>query len=361
MKKHFNAFALTNMEFETTIEYAPTTDGWKLAFTRYRPLDFDKNKPPIILCHGFASNRYDLDFEEEKYSLAKYLAKRGFDSWVLELRGHGRSKKRGIRNWFNWSLDTYIDHDAPDAIRYIREKYRKEYDVNTKIIWIGHSMGGMIAYGYGCSEERRKNLKGVVTIASPVKFEGLFNNLRKIPPINLQGLVKFPQNICPPRLNKPFLTPLYVKLIKNIVEKFFVNKDNIDNNILNKFWEKGTEIISCKKLFQFAYMIELNDFCKFPKYPRICRIFFLFCPKSYIKNLKKFVVPLLAIAGNGDNVAVKEDIFEIKKLVGSKDITLKLFSKDNSSADYGHLDLVLGYNSEREVFKEIYEWLEKHL
>lgn len=351
------------MDFETTIEYAPTTDGWMVALTRHKPIDFDKNKPPILLCHGFASNRYDLDFdgETDKYSLAKFLSKRGFDTWVLELRGHGRSKKKGLKKWFDWNFDTYVNHDAPDAVKYIKEKYLKEYGIDTKIVWIGHSMGGMIAYGYGSTEEGRKNLKAVVTVASPVKFSGFFENLEKIPPYNLQGLIKIAQNICPPRLNKPFLTPFYVKLIKNLIEKFFVNKDNIDTDVLNKFWENGVEIISCKKLFQFAFMIETNDFCKFPKYPKLCRMFSLFCPSSYTKNLKKFITPLLVIAGNGDNVAVKENVFEIKELIGSSDVTLKLFSKENSSADYGHLDLILGFNSYREIFNEIHGWIERKI
>ncbi len=336
------------------IEYAPTTDGWELALYRYAG-----DRASILLCHGFACNRYNLDFEDSKYSLAKYLANKGLDVWVLELRGHGKSRKKGIKKWFNWCFDTYVNHDAPDAINYIKKRLAKE-GMDTKIFWIGHSMGGMIAYAYGSTENGRKNLKGVITIASPVKFSGLFKNLQKE---GYEWLINLVKIRCPHRLNQPFFTPLYInmKWSREIIEKFFVNRNNIDNKVLQKFWEIGIEIISCKKLYQFAFMLEMSDFCKFPKYPRFCKIFSWFCPESYIKNFKNFIAPLLVIAGNGDKVAIKEDVFKIKEMVGSKDITLKMFSKENSTADYGHLDLVLGINSEKEIFREIYNWIEERL
>ena len=352
--------------FVTTVEYAPTTDGWELALTRHKPANFNRDRPPVLLCHGFASNRYDLDFDGGygKHSLAKYLANRGFDIWVLELRGHGRSRKKGIRGWFNWNFDTYVDHDAPDAVDYIIKKYLKE-GVDTKVMWIGHSMGGMIAYAYGSSKEGQENLKGVVTIASPAKLSGLLKNLEGLA---LQWLIGAVKARCPHRLNQPFFTPFYLdmKWSKRIIEKFFANKDNMNTDVLDKFWGNGIETISCKKLYQFAFMLGIDDFCTFPEHPKLCTMFQgtplnpLFCPKSYAKNLKDFVAPLLAIAGNGDKVGVKDDVFKIKELVGSDDVTLKLLSKDNSSADYGHLDLILGFNSEIEVFKAIYDWLEKH-
>ena len=256
------------LDFETFIEYAPTNDEWELSLIRYKPLD--SNKPPILLCHGFACNRYDLDFENKKYSLAKYLARRGFDTWILELRGHGKSRKKGIRKWFDWCFDTYVNHDAVDAVDYIKKKCKEE-GLNKKIFWIGHSMGGMIAYAYGMTAEGRKNLQGVITIASPVKFSGFFKNLEKE---GYKWLINGVKMRCPHRLNQPFLTPFYINIKKSrdIIEKFFVNKNNMDLKILDRFWEIGIEIISCKKLFQFAFMVETKDFCKFPNYPKLCRI-----------------------------------------------------------------------------------------
>lgn len=348
-------------DFETTIEYAPTSDEWKLAFVRHKPLNFNKNKPPVLLCHGFTSNRYDLDFdgESEKYSLAKYLTKRGFDTWTLELRGRGRSKKEDGKEIFDWNFDTYVKYDAPAAVNYIIRKYKKEYGIDAKILWVGHCMGGMISYVYGSREEGKKNLKGVVTIASPIYLTGLLKNLEKD---GLKWLIRLVEIVCPPRLNKPFLTPLWLefKKAKVLVEKYFVNKDNVSIDILNKFLENGVETVSCKALYQFAFMLEKSDFCMYPKCARVCKKFHLFCPKSYTKELRNFDLPLLVIAGKGDKVAPPEDAFKIKKLVGSKEVETIELSKENFSADYGHLDLIIGFNSSQEVFPIIYDWLEKH-
>jgi len=49
--------------------------------------------PPIVLIHGFAQNRFSWDTKIR--SLSGWLATKGWDVWNLELRGHGRSRRRG--------------------------------------------------------------------------------------------------------------------------------------------------------------------------------------------------------------------------------------------------------------------------
>ncbi|KAJ1465598.1 hypothetical protein T484DRAFT_1647966, partial [Baffinella frigidus] len=45
----------------------------------------------VVLFHGFASNRFTFDLNPEE-SVADYLATKGWDTWVVELRGSGKSK-----------------------------------------------------------------------------------------------------------------------------------------------------------------------------------------------------------------------------------------------------------------------------
>ena len=77
-----------------SIEFARTADDWDLALHHYPGTRTDL--PPVILCSGYACNRHFVDFDE-RYSLARFLARRGFDAWVLELRGHGYSEPAGGR------------------------------------------------------------------------------------------------------------------------------------------------------------------------------------------------------------------------------------------------------------------------
>ena len=69
--------------------FIETSDGWRLAAYRYAR---KTQRAPILLIHGLGSNRYDVDFPDERISLAKYLYRKGFDVWVLEMRGAGKSQ-----------------------------------------------------------------------------------------------------------------------------------------------------------------------------------------------------------------------------------------------------------------------------
>ena len=66
----------------------PTDDGAAIALGRYHAREARRYAEPVILCHGLGANRFHMDFDEH-YSLARYLARAGFETWVLELRGRG--------------------------------------------------------------------------------------------------------------------------------------------------------------------------------------------------------------------------------------------------------------------------------
>ena len=68
---------------------ARTDDGWEISIERYRldkELAPEKPKAAVILCHGFNINNtfWDLD---PRASMARYLAKNGYDVCAPSLRG----------------------------------------------------------------------------------------------------------------------------------------------------------------------------------------------------------------------------------------------------------------------------------
>src|SRR4051812_9240061 len=67
-----------------------TEDGHRLALHHYPPKQPRPGDFPVVLCHGLGANRFNLDFDS-RYSLARYLQGRGYDVFVLELRGSGLS------------------------------------------------------------------------------------------------------------------------------------------------------------------------------------------------------------------------------------------------------------------------------
>lgn len=154
-------------------EYAvETEDGWRLMVTRYKPIKQAFKQPlldePILLVHGFTQNRHCWSAGE----FVKNLVYFGCDVHILELRGHGKSSirlqedlhKREGRPLpadiaYDWDLDSYFLYDVPAAVAAVKEKSGHE-----KIFYCGHSMGGMIAYGYASLHD---DFKGLITIGSP--------------------------------------------------------------------------------------------------------------------------------------------------------------------------------------------------
>src|SRR5262245_26903572 len=66
------------------------TAGTPLGMVRKRRVGNEPTKGAVILIHGFAQNRYTWHTSHRSFSA--YLADEGFDVFVAELRGHGRSR-----------------------------------------------------------------------------------------------------------------------------------------------------------------------------------------------------------------------------------------------------------------------------
>jgi len=359
-------------------------DGIRLKILRYKPVENNKTticKYPIVLCHGLLANKHSLDFDEkgssdwENYSLAAYLSNPhgerpiSFDIWVPELRGIRSLSKNNdkiiynnITN-FNWSFDDYVDKDLPSIIKYIQKSYSEEENNTnnnpTPVFWIGMSMGGMLAYAYGETKEGYENLKGVVTIGSPVAFE--YNQTW------YTNLLKF---IVPKRIGLPINPKVILENLPGIIEtmkKNGANPDNINEGLYEKYVKLGLDnYLSSKILSHFSIFFTYKDFCRYPKNPRISYITQkiplikdYFGPESYKKNLYKFKTPLLAISGGMDYQAPLEEVKYAIDHVGSSDITYMEFSKNSeyTDIDYGHLDFHLGKKVKDEFYPQIYNWL----
>lgn len=348
----------------------PTSDGWRLPLIQY--CSGETMSSPVILCHGLAANKYSVDFgafesdEWVRYSLACYLSnylgenRKSFDIWVPQLRGRGKNPTftpEDNPEKYHWTVDDYINKDVPVIIDYIRNNYSINKSYNPKIYWIGKSMGGMIAYAYGQTEAGYQNLKGVVTIGSPTAFEywnTLIEIIARMAPRNLS----FPVNPSDFFINHP--------LIKKRFSETAANKENVEEGLIEKYIEIGmNNNISSKVLNQFMVFYRHNDFCSYPQHPwlydvlgRIPLLGRLFSPFSYKRNLNRFKIPLLAIAGGKDNAAPPDDVRYASCHVGSDDVNYHNFCEESGCKyDYGHFDLNTGLHVVQEVYPFIYRWL----
>jgi pimeloyl-ACP methyl ester carboxylesterase len=353
---------------------ARTSDGWDLRLFHYLPVGKNIVRFPVILCHGLAANKNSCDFGEmgteewERYSLAAFLSQQHsengpvFDVWVPELRGNGQPtfdpKEQPQR--FRWTVDDYIDKDIPAIIKRVHQWYNEKKHDTPPVFWVGKSMGGMIAYAYGEMKEGQRNLKGVVTLGSPVVFG------------KTSVFLEFLTRITPRNLSLPIRIMDLLEKSGDLSSHFNsmgANLENVDPEVFQTYLRIGfSNVLSSKVLSQFSLFFKHMTFCRYPRYPwmydffgRIPGMKKVFTPYSYTENLHRFITPLLVIAGGLDKMAPKTDMLFVKDHVGSTDVTYLEFSKEvGYRVDYGHLDLTLGVHAREEVYPKIYDWLMEH-
>ncbi len=154
-----------------------TNDGWDLSLDPLcaaRPKRRGPSAPsrapkrPVLLVHGIITNERNLDYDE-RHSLARSLAARGFDVWALSLRGTGESAHAALiggEHKYDWDFDSFCSEDIPAAIAYIQRK-----SGNAHIDYIGHSMGGMLYYCLLARGGAAAEAIGAgVTLGAPVGF-----------------------------------------------------------------------------------------------------------------------------------------------------------------------------------------------
>ena len=144
----------------TEEHFATTSDNWQIHLMRFKPAKTDPKKAPVILCHGLSYNGNFWNLELGS-SFAGHLASRGYDVWVPTLRGAGKCKK-GPGAPDDWTVDDYIHKDLPAIIECVKQKTHHD-----KVTWVGHSMGGMVMFGY-LETEKPENVKNFVAIAAPM-------------------------------------------------------------------------------------------------------------------------------------------------------------------------------------------------
>ncbi len=121
---------------------------------------------PVILCHGLAANRYNMDFGTDPGgSLARHLSHRGFDVWILETRGHGWARARAD---VDWSAHDEVEHEVAQAIEVVCQHAHSR-----RVLWVGHSWGGLLQLILqATSGPHHEKVAGFIAVGSPVGFPG---------------------------------------------------------------------------------------------------------------------------------------------------------------------------------------------
>jgi len=324
---------------------ATTRDNWRLALYRYTPAR-GSHRTPVLLCHGMSSNRWNMD-GPGRVSLARYLVRHGYDVWIVELRGAGRSTRPSLWNGkrYDWRFEDYVYHDAPTALRTVLAETRAR-----QVHWVGHSMGGMIAYALLMSPVHTK-IASAVTLASPTMSDvghplldfGLpyRNLLRYAPP-------RVPVGTCA-RLGAP-LAPLLARLLDEPIAALGWHPGNGDWRFLQALMLTAVDDLPASLLREFARWYDTKAMVD--RYGMF----------DFTEQLERITTPILIIAGGKDGLTPPRDMRHVYDRIASRDKQFRIIGREHGDAhDYSHADLILGVHAPTDVYPVILEWLDAHI
>ena len=317
------------------LHFARTPDGWRLALHRHAARSREPGAP-VILCPGYACNRHFIDWDDE-YSLARFLARRGFDAWVVELRGRGLSHPTSAcAAPRTWTFDDLAIHDVPTAVHHVARITRRP------VAWVGHSMGGMLLYAsLGHPTGETLPIAAGVTLAAPVAFPAASSELlARIGRLILD--VAHPETIH----QRLVLGVLWHLVGHTAMLEIGMNPANVDRRVVGAALPCALSNVPRAKLRQLSEWSLTGRFASVDG-----RV-------DYRAALARVTTPLLVIAGAADRLATPDTVQRALEHLPARTVTyLEAGRAQGCSVDYGHVDLVLGRAAPIEIFPAIADWL----
>jgi pimeloyl-ACP methyl ester carboxylesterase len=321
--------------FLTTLRKVETADGATIALHHH-----SASGPTVLLVHGISSNHYFWDLTPEA-SLAAFLSRNGFDTWTLDLRGHGDAEtdQYGKHQHFGWKMDDYGRYDVAAAVDYIQACTGK-----TKLAYVGHSMGGMVGAIY--AQEHPDKLWALVPVGSPVAFPERGDGLYELAAVGFTA-----GGTALLWLESPWFADFAAAtpwLVPGRLHEKLYNPANFTKEGAKEMLQNIVSPLSRGEMRQFARILKSGSFTSFDG------------NVDYLEGMKKIQVPTLVIAGEGDEVAPPAWVKPYAERVGESGAPVRYVVAGKSSGmqeNYGHLDLGLGIRAEQEVFPEILKWL----
>lgn len=287
----------------------------------------------MILCHGLLSNRFNVDLDEEA-SLARYLRSRGMDVWVMELRGHGGSRRAGPSRGFDWSIDDYIQRDLPAVIATVRRATGA-----ARVHWFGHSLGGMLLYGACILPGIASQIRSAVVCDSPAVFAPLRRRMR------IARAYARLVPVVPPALVLPFLGPAAWLAPWVLRRRHGVSGRRLALALLSNAivpWGSSRVLLHLCRILESGRFTSLDGALDYERGPE--RIGF---PLRVLSAARK-LMDERAIHGGFERAASREKDY------------LRLSVQDGCAEDYTHSSILVSPSSPRDVYPRVAEWFLRH-
>ncbi len=290
------------------------------------------DKPPVLLVHGFAQNRYS--WHTSRRSMSTWLAGQGWDVWNLELRGHGKS--RGL------APEAHVGLGAEQFSDYVEDVARVAGLLGPQTFLVGHSLGG--AACYGAATEAR--VAGVVGIGALYGFGG--HNWA----LNLLGRLTHKLD---PLIRASNLT-IRTRGAGHLIGWLYQGTDiagytlpihgwwpgSVERDLLEERLVRGFDWTSVTVWLEMSRWAATGQF-------------------DFAEAWSETDVPLAVVVGDKDALMPLGDARRAFDESGSRDKVLKIFEPYDHAVHWGHLDLILGRHAPRETWPWIDAWLRERV
>ncbi|MDP8256498.1 MAG: alpha/beta fold hydrolase [Candidatus Alcyoniella australis] len=331
---------------EDEVHYVTASDGWRIALHRYRPRGENPHGEPVLLHHGLAASYKNFDLgvgtkEHPSPSLAHWLADRGYDVFVCDLRGRGLSDHAGLftgKRW-DWTVDDFIYKDDPAFVDYILERTGF-----ANMHWIGLSMGGILLFCY-CALHGSPKLASGVAAGSGLRYADTGSDYQPI--IGLSWLGPIMRRVPIGTLSK-LQAPLAGRWnLKS--ERFDYYPPNTAPQAGRAIMSGSLEDVSGNQVLQMSTLFKGRGLASWDG------------TVYFAEEAKNITTPTLLVCGVQDLQSSVDLSHKTRELFGEGDHKVAPFGKDfGHKEDYGHIDLVAGINAESETFPEMLAWLQTH-
>ncbi len=315
-----------------------TDDGWRLALYRYRPEPGVALQPyPVVCGHGLAGTHFIYDLGPD-VSLARFLARAGFDVYTVDLRGRGSSwPSGGPHPDLHWSFDDFVRHDLPAAVR-------KACEVAGAgaAFWLGQEMSGQALYAAAVTGTAGQVRAGVTFGAPAVTpLTAAVPGVTSAPKVRRGGRVPF-------RAGSRLAGPVLAYTRAGVLESSF-RPAHTAPEVTARYLRCGIPDESTLLVDQFTDWVDGGVMATLNGTIR------------YSELLGDVRLPLLLVVGAADRQRPPEAVHGTYEALGSADKTLFVAGlASGCAADFGHDDLLAGRSAATDVFPRVADWLAAH-
>jgi pimeloyl-ACP methyl ester carboxylesterase len=288
--------------------FLPINETDTLHIKRWRT---DAEGPAVLLIHGSIENGR-IFYSENGKGLAPFFAQQGYDVFVPDLRGRGKSTPPiGAGSDFG-QMDMVVT-DIPFIISHIKEVKRSDS------LWIGaHSWGGNLALASFARFPDMADIKGFV----------LFGVKRRVTVWNAERLLKL-------SFGWRVVAPIAIALKGYLpAVQLRMGADNETRRIFTEtnFWLDNSIWADPRDGFDYGRALREID-----------------------------VPPVLSLTGAADKVlGHPRDCRNLISELNTKDGTFKVIGKETGHRhDYDHIDLVTHRDAPADHFPMILEWMKE--